>query len=81
MDNREEVWVPDTRWIRLNYPKRCRFFGGVPRRYCGKAAYWAFPRSNGPWAYCPEHMYGAKLMEIPMIKVYAFSPAAKRGCI
>jgi len=76
----EGVWVKDTRWVKLDEPKRCRSISGSPRTHCPNIAYFGFPRSNGIWAYCEEHMYGRRIRNgVVEIKVHPDSPAAKRG--
>lgn len=76
------AWVRDTHWVKLDTPKRCRRIGGYPRIHCPNMAEYAFLRSNGPWAYCEEHMYGRRIHgDIVEYEVPDDSPAAERGYI
>lgn len=82
MDNEERVWVRDTRWEKLQVPRICRFYGGHPRHRCYNKAEFALRRSNGLWAYCPEHMYGRRIRNgIVELDVHPDSRTAKRGYI
>jgi len=80
MEELKTVWVNDTTWQKLPKPKRCRRIDGATHSHCPNMAEWAFPRSNGLWAYCPEHMYGRKIVNGKvMVEVYEDSIAAKQG--
>lgn len=74
------IWVRDPVWVKLDSPKRCRCVDGSPKRHCPNMAWYGFPRSNGIWAYCTDHMYGRRVRDgIVEIQVRADSPAGKRG--
>ncbi len=78
METIERIWVRDTGWERLTVPRKCRAMAGRGRRVCSKDAYFALKRSNGPWAYCEEHMYGRRIHNgIVEVAVVADSPAAR----
>ena len=82
MEEMKMVWVKDTCWVKLDEPKRCRSISGSPKIHCPNMANFGFPRSNGIWAYCEEHMYGRRVRDgIVEIKVHPDSPAAKRGYV
>ena len=77
----ERVWVEDKRWQKLVKPMRCRHMG-EHHVVCSNMASYAFPRTNGLWAYCEEHMYGDRIRDnIVESPVHPDSPAAKRGYI
>ena len=76
------VWVPDRDWLMLGSPKRCRHIGGSPKTHCPNLSSWGFPRSNGVWAYCREHMYGRRIRNgIVEMAVHPESPSAQRGYV
>ena len=80
MDDEKRIWVKDTRWQKLDEPKRCRRIGGSPKTHCPNMANYGLRRSNGVWAYCEEHMYGRRIRDgIVEIAVHPDSPVAKRG--
>ncbi len=65
MDNENlvNIWIPDEDWVELPSPKRCRSIDGTPRKHCPNWGNYALKRSNGYWAYCPDHMYGRRIIE------------------
>jgi hypothetical protein len=76
------TWVKDTRWIKLDTPKRCRSIAGSPRVHCPNMADYGLIRSNGVWAYCEQHMYGRRIRDgIVEFEVSDNSPAAERGYV
>lgn len=76
------AWVRDTHWVKLDTPQRCRRIDGHSRTHCPNMAEYALLRSNGPWAYCEEHMYGRRIRDgIVEFEVRDGSPAAMRGYV
>lgn len=76
------VWVRDRKWQRLGREQRCRFIGGSPKTHCPNLTSFGFPRSNGVWAYCREHMYGRRIRNgIVEMAVHPESPAAQQGYV
>ena len=61
----QRVWVKDLRWRLLPATSilRCRFMGDTPRKHCRNLAVAELLRSNGWWAYCPEHLYGRRITD------------------